>query len=293
MENADADAAQANEPGRWRRTWERFLELIGIDRGPDTTEDLEQEIQDLLEEGEEQGLISSHEEKLIASIFDFRETLTSEIMTPAAEMVRAEKSCAVPDLIRLVSREGYTRIPIYRDSPDNIVGIVHAKDLLKACANGLEQAAADEPLFTPPYFVSESKPITELLREFQSRKIHMAIVTDEFGGVRGLVTMEDVIEEIVGDIDDEYDRDEGELRVVNDHLIIVDAKIDVEDVAEHFGIELPPGPYESVGGLVIHALGRVPYPGTAVRVGGLTFRVLASDRRRIRTVKVSHKPDEQ
>ncbi|MCF6186044.1 MAG: hemolysin family protein [Desulfobulbaceae bacterium] len=266
--------------------WSRLKGFLRLRNAPDTTEELESEIQDLLEEGEEQGLISSHEERMISSIFDFRETLASEIMTPSAEMVTADCTSSVKDLIGLVTEEGYTRIPLYEGSTDTIVGIRHAKDLLRFCtATGQPDPDLRQRLY-PPVFIQESTPITKLLRDFQEKKNHMAIVTDEFGGVRGLITLEDVIEEIVGEIDDEHDQEESELRVLGEKVILVDAKIDIEEVEQYFDCRLPEGPYESVGGLVLHCLGRVPVRGTVVTVGGLKFTVLSADQRRVKMVKV-------
>ena len=274
------------DDGGERRLWTKVKSVLHLDSSPDTTEDLEQEIQELLEEGEEQGLISRQEEKLISSIFDFRDTVASQIMTPAAEMVCAEEKTSIPDLIRLVTKEGYTRIPIYRRTQDDIIGILHAKDLLKICAQGQDKEVDIKKYLNPPYFIPESKPITELLRFFQLKKSHVAIVTDEFGSVRGLVTLEDVIEEIVGEIDDEHDQGEKKIRVVDPKTIVVDARVDIEEVEEHFGVRLPKGPYESVGGLVIHRLGRVPRRGARVEIESLQFLVLSADNRRIRTVRI-------
>lgn len=277
---------EKRENGQEKNIWERIQTLLHLHRGPDTTEELEQEIQDLLEEGEGQGLIGSVEEKLIKRIFEFRDTLASEIMTPSAEIVSAEEKTSVAELIRIISEEGYTRIPIYRENQDHIIGILHAKDLLRICVLKPDEPLNLEGFLNPPFFVSENKPIVDLLRDFQSRKTHMAIVTDEFGGVRGLVTLEDVIEEIVGEIDDEYDEEENELKIVDDRSVIVKARIDIEEVEEFFQIELPEGPYESVGGLIIHTLGRVPRAGAMVTVGELEFKVLSADPRRIKTIRI-------
>ena len=280
------DNINREDDNRSQSLWHWLKTRIGLRGAPDTTRKLEHEIQELLEDGEEMGLISSHEEQLINSIFDFRQTVASEIMTPAAEMAWADVSSSVEELIRLITEEGYTRIPLYSGSQDNVVGILHAKDLLKICS--LQQSP---PLkltddLKPPMIIGESKPITELLRDFQSKKNHMAIVVDEFGGVRGLITLEDVIEEIVGEIDDEHDQEERELMVVDEQTVVVDAKIDIEEVEEHFNIHLPEGPYESVGGLIINSLSRVPQNGDTVNMPPLTFKVLAADPRRVRTVRI-------
>lgn len=289
MENVEpspASSASSDEEPPGKSLFEKIKSALGFRGAPDTTEELEHEIQELLEEGEEQGLISIHEERLINSIFDFRETIASEIMTPSAEMICADQKSSVPELIRLINKEGYTRIPIYQENPDRIIGILHAKDLLRVCACDPEMDQNINDFLNPATFIPESKPITELLREFQSKKIHMVIVVDEFGGVRGLVTLEDVIEEIVGEIDDEHDDAESELRVVDERTVTVDAKIDIEEVEAHFRLTLPEGPYESIGGFLVHRLGKVPPVGIVVKENGLSFKILGADPRRIKTVRI-------
>ena len=286
QDNASVESLEKHGVTNEKNFWQWIRMALPLHRGPDTTEELEQEIQDLLEEGEVQGLIGSLEETLIGRIFDFGETVTSEIMTPTAEIISAEEKTSVAELIRLITEEGYTRIPIYRENHDHIIGILHAKDLLRICT-----LAPDEPLglgefLNPPYFISETKPIVDLLREFQAKKTHLAIVTDEFGGVRGLVTLEDVIEEIVGEIDDEHDQNEQELRVLDESTVIVNARIDIEEVENYFHVELPEGPYESVGGLITHSLGTVPTNATVVIKSELEFKVLAADQRRVKMVRI-------
>jgi CBS domain containing-hemolysin-like protein len=286
VESSPASPASSDEEPSGKSLFDKMKSALGFRGAPDTTAELEHEIQELLEEGEEQGLISVHEERLINSIFDFRETIASEIMTPSAEMICADQKTSVPELIRLINEEGYTRIPIYQENPDQIIGILHAKDLLRICSSGTDSIVDLKDFLNPATFITEAKPITELLREFQLKKIHMAIVVDEFGGVRGLVTLEDVIEEIVGEIDDEHDVEENELRVVDERTVIVDAKIDIEEVEAHFRMTLPEGPYESVGGFIIHRLGKVPPAGAVVQESGLTFKVLGADQRRIKTLRI-------
>jgi CBS domain containing-hemolysin-like protein len=266
--------------------WQRLRSLTKFRRSPDTTQELEHEIQELLEDGEEQGLISSHEEQLINSIFHFRATVASEIMTPTAEIVRIDVNSSVQDAVTLINVEGYTRIPVFSGSQDNIVGILHAKDLLRPVEGGAEAEQHLANYLKPPVIISESKPITELLREFQAKKNHLAVVADEFGGVRGLITLEDVIEEIVGEIDDEHDQEERELMQVDRQTVVVDAKIDIEVVERHFQCRLPDGPYESIGGLLIHRLGRMPRNGETVEVAPLTLTVLVANPRKVRTVRI-------
>ena len=277
-------------PANGDSPFKRILNFFGINRAPDTTEDIEQEIQELLDDGEEQGLITREEGEMISSILEFRDTLVREIMTPRSDMVSAEAQVSAADLIQLITDEGYTRIPIYQDSPDNIIGILHAKDLLPFCLKAAAMPAASE-LVKPAFFVLDTRKIVNLLKDFQSQKGHLAVVTDEFGSVRGLVTLEDVLEEIVGEIRDEYDKTEKRWKVVNKHMLLTDAKVNLEEVEDFFGITLPEGPYESVGGLIIHQLDRVPPVGATMLINSLVFEVVSADRRRIHTVKIQNKPD--
>ena len=280
--DADPPAEEAESSSLIRR----LRELIPFGRSPDTTEALEHEIQELLEEGEEQGLISSLEERMISSIFEFRETSASEVMTPAAEIFSLEASTPLPEIIKRVIEEGYTRIPVYRDNGDQIIGILHVKDLLQLCTGTVQQPAGLQAFLNEPYFVPESKPIVDLLKEFQKKKNHMAVVMDEFGAVRGLVTLEDVLEEIVGEIDDEYDVDNDDFETVDEYTYLVRARVDIEDVEERLQIKLPEGPYESIGGLIIHLLGRIGTEGDLVTIGDVRLIVQSAGRRRIKKVKI-------
>lgn len=283
-------SSEPPEPTEYKGVFKRLADLLP-GRTPDTTESLEQEIQELLEEGEEQGLITSLEEKMINSIFDFRDTMAGEIMTPAVEIEAAEESTSLADLVELFIEKGFTRVPVYRDTLDRVVGILHVKNLLKIFSPASKDIRLSE-LLNPPYFIDEKKLIVDLLVEFQKRKIHMALVSDEFGSVRGLVTLEDVLEEIVGEIDDEYDVDDrNEIQELGQETILVQARVDIEEVEERFGVEMPEGPYESVGGLVVHVLGRLAVPGDQVEVGGLRFLVQTASRRHIKVVRITRLTD--
>ncbi|MBE9521469.1 MAG: HlyC/CorC family transporter [Proteobacteria bacterium] len=266
----------------------RFLDVLGLNRSPDTTEDLEMEIQELLEEGEEHGLITRQEGQMINSIFEFRDTLVHEIMTPRMEMICADVQTAIPDVLKLITEEGFTRIPVYSESPDNIVGILNAKDLL-VCVDASRKCPDVKELIKPPYLVPETMRIVDLLKAFQAKKNHMAVVTDEFGGIRGLITLEDVLEEIVGEIDDEYDKDEQQWRAMQDGSLMIYAKEDIEEVESYFDVELPDGPYESVGGFIIHQLGHLPKAGETVELDTLIFKVVSATKRHIKTVKIHRK----
>lgn len=265
----------------------RFLQLTGLSPQPDTAEDLEHEIQELIEEGEEQGLISSHEGKMISSIFEFRDSVIKEIMTPTTEIISAPLSAKPCDIIKLITTKGFSRIPIYDEDPDNICGILHAKQLLSCSADGSLPPTTE--LTTAPLFVRENDKIISLLQQFQDKKNHMAIVTDEFGSIRGLVTMEDILEEIVGEIVDETDQQVEQWQVINDNSVITPAKRDIEDIESFFSIKLPEGPYESVGGFIINQLDHIPENGETIEFQHLTFTVLSASTRKIRTVKVERK----
>jgi CBS domain containing-hemolysin-like protein len=285
MEKDQDSSSDLPDPQPSKNILIRLLDILGLSRSPDTTEDLEMEIQELLEEGEEQGLITHQEGQMINSIFEFRDTLIHEIMTPRPEMVCADVKIGVPEVLKLITREGFTRIPVYSESQDNIIGILNAKDLL-VCVDAPETCPDIRKLIKPPYFVPETMRIVDLLRAFQAKKNHMAIVTDEFGGVRGLITLEDVLEEIVGEIDDEYDKEEPQWRALQDGSLMIYAKEDVEEVESFFGVKLPDGPYESVGGFIIHQLGHLPKAGELVELDTLTFKVVSATKRHIKTVKI-------
>jgi CBS domain containing-hemolysin-like protein len=288
MEKDQDSSSDLPEPQPSKNILFRLLDILGLGRSPDTTEDLEMEIQELLEEGEEQGLITHQEGQMINSIFEFRDTLIHEIMTPRTEMVCADVKIKIPAVLKLITREGFTRIPVYSESQDNIIGILNAKDLL-VCVDAPQTCPDIKKLIKTPYFVPETMRIVDLLRAFQAKKNHMAIVTDEFGGVRGLITLEDVLEEIVGEIDDEYDKDEPQWRAMQDGSLMIYAKEDIEEVESFFGVELPEGPYESVGGFIIHQLGHLPKAGEVVELDTLIFKVVSATRRHIKSVKIQRK----
>ena len=288
MEKDQDSPSDQPDSQAYKNIFNRLLDILGLARTPDTTEDLEMEIQEILEEGEEQGLITSQEGQMINSIFEFRDTLIHEIMTPRPEMVCADVTADIADVLKMIIKEGFTRIPVYSETPDNIIGILNAKDLL-VCVDTPQHCPDISKLIKPPYFVPETMRIVELLRAFQAKKNHMAIVADEFGGIRGLITLEDVLEEIVGEIDDEYDKDEPQWRALPDGGLLIYAKEDIEEVESFFNVELPDGPYESVGGFIIHQLEHLPKAGETVETGALVFKVVSATKRHIKSVKIHKK----
>ncbi|MCA1766139.1 MAG: hemolysin family protein [Desulfobulbaceae bacterium] len=284
------EKAPPKSPSPLSRLFHNIFDYLGLNRGPDSTEELEHEIQELIDDGEEQGLISSREGEMINSILEFRDTEAREIMTPSSEMVRVEAETPFHELLQLIIDKGYSRIPVFAGSQDNIIGILYAKDLLKHVNDQQLPKAGD--LVKPAYFALENQKIIFLLRDFQAKKVHLAIITDEFGSVRGLASLEDVLEEIVGEITDESDQPASGWQVLDQNTILADAKTDLEEIEKHFDLKLPEGPYESIGGMMIHQLGYLPGANTTVRVGGLDFQVLSATKRRIIQVKISRSQDQ-
>jgi CBS domain containing-hemolysin-like protein len=247
-------------------------------------EDLEREIQHIIDEGEERGLITRQEGELIESIFEFRDTLVREIMVPRLEMVGVEGYTPLPQIIALVRECGHSRFPVFAGDIDHIKGILLAKDLLLFWQMPEDTWDLDRVL-RPAYFIPESKKISDLLRDLVERKSQIAIVIDEYGGTAGLITLEDILEEIVGEIYDEYDRQEPRLVPQEDGSVLVDARLDVEELMDHFDLERPEGKFESVGGLLIHLLGRVPQVSDRVEIQNLELTVLSADERRAKQVQ--------
>ncbi len=246
-------------------------------------QNLEEEIQSLIDEGEQQGLITEDEGEMIQSIFSFRDKVAREIMVPRIDAVCISKTAKVSELIDLIVDKGHSRIPVYEDNIDNIIGILHAKDLLPFWG----QDNFDwTKILRHPYFVPETKKISEILRDLRNKKSHMAVVVDEYGGTSGILTMEDIIEEIIGEIQDEYDYDDKRLVKVDDDTIIADARVDIEDVMEFFNEEVPEGKFETIGGFIISLLGRVPEVNEVIRFNDLEMLVEAADDRRVRRVRV-------
>jgi CBS domain containing-hemolysin-like protein len=252
-------------------------------------EDLEREIQHIIVEGEERGLISRQEGELIESIFEFRDTLVREIMVPRLEMVGVERQTPLAQIIAMVLESGHSRLPVFAGDIDHIKGILLSKYLLVFWGKPQEPWDLDRVL-RPAYFIPESKKISDLLRDLVERKTQIAVVIDEYGGTAGLITLEDILEEIVGEIYDEYDRMEPRLVPETDSAVLVDARLDVEELMDHFDLPRPEGKFESVGGLLINELGRVPQVNDLVVIGNLELTVVEADERRAKQVRARMLP---
>lgn len=260
---------------------ERFSRLVtGRKR---TTE---QDINDFIDASEEEGLVNEEESEMIRSIFSLGTTIVREVMIPRTEMACVKVDATVRELLDTIITCGHSRIPVYEDTIDNVIGLLYAKDLLKQWGTD-EQRLSVRNIMRPPYFIPESKNLEQLLQEFKRKRVHLAIVIDEYGGTSGLITIEDLLEQIVGDIQDEYDREEVLLTVNQDGSVTADGRLPVEELEEHFAIEIERDKFDSVGGLVFHLTGKIPATGDTIEGAGLCLKVLDADLRRVKKVAIS------
>ncbi len=234
----------------------------------------QEELRLLVNVGEEEGLIEHEEREMIEGVFAFGDTLLREIMVPRVDIVALELHTTLEQALDLVSASGHSRIPVYEETIDHVVGILYAKDLIPALRNN-DRAMPINSLLRPAHFVPETMKVNALLEDLQRRKVHMAIIVDEYGGTAGLATIEDLIEQIVGEIQDEYDTEEPSVQPVSDHEFIVDSRVLIEDVNDLIGLHLTSEEVERIGGLVYERLGRMPRPGDQVDVGEAVVTVLS------------------
>ena len=251
----------------------------------------EEEIQEIMAAGEEEGLINQEENAMIQSIFQFRDTIVREIMIPRTDMACISSDATIADIVREIIACGHSRMPVYEGTTDNIIGLIYAKDLLKYW--GMNVTAIDvKKIMRSPYFVPETKNLEELLHEFKRKRVHIAIVIDEYGGTSGLATIEDLLEQIVGDIQDEYDLEEEWLIRQTDGSFIADGRLSVEELEEHLGIEVERDKFDTVSGLIYHLTGRIPRTGEEIDAGQITLIILEADARKIKKVRIVSKTEE-
>lgn len=258
----------------------------GFRDGPFTSE---AELRDLVDLAEERRVIEPDEREMIHSVFELGDTLVREVMVPRTDMVFIERGKTLNQALSLALRSGFSRVPVVGENEDDVIGIAYLKDIARRVQESSDDAGAKvESIMRPATYVPESKPIDQLLREMQARQIHLAIVIDEYGGTAGLVTIEDILEEIVGEITDEYDQEAPRVETQPDGAMRVTARMPVDELGELFGTEIDVDDVETVGGLLAHALGRVPIAGSEAVVAGLrlTAESLAGRRNRIGTVVV-------
>src|ERR1700676_161391 len=263
----------------------RLFGVSPIARGPFVTED---DIRNLVNVGAEQNVLEEEEREMIHSIIQFGDTIVREVMTPRLEMVAIEVSSSARRALDLIIAEGYSKLPVYEETIDNVVGVVHDRELLVSLANGALSNTRLRDLMRPIVVVPESKRVLELLREMQRGKFSPAVVVDEYGGTAGLVTMEDLLEEIVGEIRDEHDEGEEEpIRVISDDEAVIDAGTNIEDVNAHLGLHLPHEDFETIGGLTVGLFGRLPHDGEEVEAGdGIRLKIDRTRGRRILSVRL-------
>jgi len=245
----------------------------------------DEEIETFIDEATEEGIIDKGEDELLRSVVEFADTVVREVMTPRVNMVCLRKDATIDNLKDLIIREKYSRIPVYKDRLDNMEGIVMAKDILEY-SDEKHKGQPIEALIRPVAFVPESMPVSGLLRELQKVKQKMAIVVDEHGGVSGLVTMEDVVEEIVGEIQDEYDTEEAQITENAPLDFTVSGATEVEEMEELFDIELAEDDFITVGGLITHDLGRLPHKGEILTIKGLLLEVLDVDQKKVKKLRI-------
>jgi putative hemolysin len=248
-----------------------------------------EELKILVERGGEQGILEAEEEQMIHAVIELGDQRIHEVMVPRIAMVSLPADATLEQVIDTVVEEGHSRIPVYEKTIDEIVGILYAKDLLPFLKGSVEERPSLRSILRIPVFVPESMSVDDLLHEFQRRKVHIAVVLDEYGGTAGLVTIEDLLEEIVGEIQDEYDEEEPMVVQLSDDEARIDGRADVDDLAELFDIEIgleDEDEYDTVGGLIYHRIGGVPKPGDQVLVSGLTLTVETTDGRRVGKVLV-------
>jgi CBS domain containing-hemolysin-like protein len=251
-------------------------------RGPFVTEE---ELKMLVTVGEEEGVIEEEEREMIHGIFEMGDMSVREVMVPRTDLVAIEVNEPVEKAVDLVTKHGHTRIPVYEDNIDHIVGVLYAKDLLRAVVRGEKKSLRD--IARKPYFTPESNKVQDVLRDLRKNRVHMAIVVDEYGGTAGAVTIEDILEEIVGPIQDEYDiGEEDEIQFISPNEVVLDGRVSVDDVNELLKLNLAADNYDTIGGFVLNQLGAAPKVGATLKLGSAELRVEAVQGTRIKKVRI-------
>ena len=268
---------------------ERVSPKFGIGKETPEPAVTEEEIKEWIDVGKEEGTLEQGEQDMLYSVLEFADTTAREIMTPRIDVIAMEDTVSFEEAIRIFNDTGFSRIPVYHDQIDNITGILNVKDVFSAMVSHRKDSTIKEVMYDP-MFVPETKKIDDLLKELQVHRVQMAIVLDEYSSFVGIVTVEDILEEIVGDIMDEYDKEEPDIQTISEGVFVIDAQMWMDDVNERLEIDLPVSEsYETIGGLIIDRLGHIPmHPGEKVEMneGKITLVVLQMHGRRIVKVKV-------
>lgn len=268
------------------------LRLIGIDPHADEEVVTEEEIRMMVDVGGEKGVIEDSQKEMIDNIFEFDDMDVADIMTHRTDMVCIDVEEPLAEAVKLSMENGFSRIPVYEEDPDNIVGIIYIKDFLKYVGSSLPKTKSIKDMMREAYYVPETKRCGELFSEMTEKHIQMSVVVDEYGGTAGIVTLEDIVEAIVGNIQDEYDQESDEFSIIDDTTFTVDGITDIEEVEEHIGKKFPEGDYDTIGGYIISVLGFLPQDGEMNEVvfENVKFTVLNVEERRIGKVKVEIMP---
>lgn len=264
------------------------IRLLGFDPNASEENVTEEEILMMVDVGEEKGVIEGSAKDMIANIFDFDDISVNELMTHRTDMTAVEDVSPVNEAVNLAIAKGYSRIPVYHEDIDDIVGVVYVKDLLKYVCSEMPAETKLTDIMRPASFIPETKNASELFAEMTASKNQMAIIVDEYGGTEGLITMEDLVEAIVGNIQDEYDQEEEEIRQVNDNTFTVDGSTSIDEISELVGIELPEGEYDTIAGLLVENLGRIPRSGEhpSITIDHVRFTVDEVEDRRITRILI-------
>ncbi|KIH75749.1 magnesium and cobalt transporter [Geoalkalibacter ferrihydriticus] len=282
----DGSGGRPNGRANVKDSWREALQKLFFGKRRALTEE---ELQEIIDESEEEGIINEGEGEMLHSIFEFGDTIVREIMVPRTDMICCSTTASFREVLDAILSSGHSRIPIYEGSADRIVGVVYAKDLLRYWGRPEKDITIARVMRTP-FFVPETKNVQELLQDFRSRRVHLAIAVDEYGGTSGLITIEDLIEEIVGDIQDEYDLEEEWLQPQEDGSVLVDCRLNIEDFEEHFSTVVEREKFDTVAGYVFNLLGRVPKEGEEIRDHDLLLTVTECDHQKIRQIKVRRAP---
>jgi putative hemolysin len=247
----------------------------------------ETEVTLIVNQGEKTGALDREQSEMIRNVLEFRDATAADVMTNRTQVSAVEVSIPLPDLLKLIAESAHSRYPVYRETIDNVVGVLHAKDVLLKVAQGGTLDGSLESILRPVAFVPETQTAASVLKDMRAGRHHMAVVIDEFGGVTGLLTLEDLLEEIVGDIRDEHDVEEAPIVDLGDGRLMVDASLPISDLSRYLGTELPDeGDYHSLGGFLVSQFGRVPEIGAQVQTLGFLFVVRDADEKRVTKVEI-------
>lgn len=269
--------------GKWLQEFLRFL----VRRGTVTEED----IHSIIDAGEEEGVLNLDEHEMIHGVLGLKGRIAREIMVPRTEIACVNSQVTIEEVIHRIIEDGHSRIPVFEEDLDHIVGIIYAKDLLKFWGKQDTRTSPRE-IARKAYFIPETMHLENLLGEFKKKRVHIAIVVDEYGGTSGLITIEDLIEEVFGEIEDEYDTEEERLVPLEAGWVLVDGRLEIEELEEHLNVQIPKKDFESVGGLIFHLIGRVPRKGETIAYPGLEIRIEAADDRKVEKVRIRKTPEE-